>query len=100
LNKYILSIDKWNEEEIKNRTKILLDRAVEIWKYPSVTYEPPSNSENIFTLEDDDVNFTNESIVSFSILGESYKAKNWTEFYEQVALTLYDLDSEYCRQNL
>ncbi|MFQ4257372.1 DUF262 domain-containing protein, partial [Clostridioides difficile] len=93
LNKYISSIDKWNEEEIKNRTKILLDRAVEIWKYPSVTYEPPSNSENIFTLEDDDVNFTNESIVSFSILGESYKAKNWTEFYEQVALTLYDLDS-------
>ncbi|KPI48755.1 hypothetical protein IM33_16785 [Clostridioides difficile] len=92
LNKYISFIDKWNEEEIKNRTKILLDRAVEIWKYPNVTYEPPSNSENIFTLEDDDVNFTNESIVSFSILGESYKVKNWTEFYEQVALTLYDLD--------
>ncbi|MDB0440176.1 DUF262 domain-containing protein [Clostridioides difficile] len=93
LNKYISYIDKWDEEEIKNRTKILLKRALEIWEYPIVTYEPPNNSENIFTLEDDDVNFTNESIVSFSILGEQYKVKNWTEFYEQVAFTLYDLDS-------
>lgn len=93
LNKYISCIDKWDEEEIKNRTKILLKRALEIWEYPIATYEPPSNSENIFTLEDDDVNFTNESIVSFSILGEQYKVKNWTEFYEQVAFTLYDLDS-------
>ncbi|MGO0906895.1 DUF262 domain-containing protein [Clostridioides difficile] len=93
LNKYISYIDKWDEEEIKNRTKILLKRALVIWEYPIATYEPPNNSENIFTLEDDDVNFTNESIVSFSILGEQYKVKNWTEFYEQVAFTLYDLDS-------
>lgn len=82
LNKYILFIDKWNEEEIKNRIKILLDRVVEIWKYLSVIYEFLSNSENIFMLEDDDVNFINESIVLFSILGELYKVKNWIEFYE------------------
>ncbi|GAA3656562.1 GmrSD restriction endonuclease domain-containing protein [Asaccharospora irregularis] len=92
LNKYISAIEKWSEEEIKNRTKILLNRALEIWKYPSTIYEPPRNSENLFTLEDEDINFTNESIVSFSILGECHKVKNWTEFYEQAAFTLYDLD--------
>lgn len=93
LNKYISSIDNWNEEEIKNRTEILLNRALEIWKYPNVMYQPPTNSEKIFTLEDDDINFTNENIIYFSILGEHHKVKNWTEFYEQIAFTLYDLDS-------
>lgn len=93
LNKYISSIEDWNEDEIKNRTKILLNRALAIWKYPNVMYEPPINSEKVFTLEEEEINFTNENIIYFSILGEHHKVKNWTEFYEQIAFTLYDLDS-------
>lgn len=68
LNKYISNIDKWDEEEIKNRSKILKTRGLEIWRYPSTNYEPPINSERLFTLEDEDINFTSESIVSCRIL--------------------------------
>lgn len=93
LNKYISTIDEWNEQEIKNRAKILLDLALQIWKYPTTTYKSIIDNEKLFTLADEDKDFTNEKIISFKIIEDRYKVANWKEFYEKVACILYDLDS-------
>ncbi|HBG4973241.1 TPA: DUF262 domain-containing protein [Clostridioides difficile] len=93
LNKYISMIDKWNEEEMKNRAEMLLNLALNIWKYPTTTYKPISDNEKVFTLLDDEKDFTNEKIISFKIMEDSYKVSNWKEFYVKVACILYDLDS-------
>ncbi len=93
LNKYISTIDEWNEQEIKNRAKILLDLALQIWQYPTTTYKPIIDNEKLFTLADDDKDFTNEKIISFKTIEDCYKVVNWKEFYEKVACILYDLDS-------
>lgn len=50
LNKYISTIDEWNEQEIKNRAKILLDLALQIWQYPTTTYKPIIDNEKLFTI--------------------------------------------------
>lgn len=93
LNKYLSEINTWNEDEIKNRGRILLDKALEIWKYPNSEYDPSQESENIFTLDDENVDFTGEKIISFNIFSQDCKVNNWTEFYEQILMILYNLDA-------
>ena len=93
LNKYISTIDHWNEDEIIKRAEILFDRSLDIWPYPDFGYEQiETNNENTFSLSDEDINFTGESVVSFEIFKESYKVSNWKEFYEKLLNMLYDLD--------
>lgn len=93
LNKYISTIDHWNEDEIIKRSEILFDRSLDIWLYPDFGYEQiETNNENMFSLSDEDINFTGESVVSFEIFKESYKVSNWKEFYEKLLNMLYDLD--------
>lgn len=91
LNKYLSSIDRWNEEELLNRTQILFNIALEIWKYPSTSFVEERTSENLYSLSDDD-DFTNTKVRSFVFMGDEYKVKNWTELYEKVCLMLYDLE--------
>lgn len=93
LNKYISTIDHWNEDEIIKRAEILFDRSLKIWKYPDFRYEElKTANEKMFSLSDEDINFTGESVVSFEIFKETYKVSSWKEFYERLTNILYDLD--------
>lgn len=93
LNKYISSLDSWDEGEIIKRARKLLKRGLEIWKYPDCEYQQLEiSNEKSFSLDEEDINFTGESIVSFEMFGDYYKVSSWSEFYEHVISTLYDLD--------
>ena len=37
LNAYLVKLTEWNEQRIKERAKILADKAKEIWEYPEMT---------------------------------------------------------------
>ena len=37
LNAYLVKLTKWNEQHIKERAKILADKAKEIWEFPNMT---------------------------------------------------------------
>lgn len=37
LNAYLVKITEWNEQHIKERAKILADKAKDIWEYPNMT---------------------------------------------------------------
>lgn len=39
LNGYLVMQDKWNEEKIKERAKLLTETALKIWSYPEITQE-------------------------------------------------------------
>ena len=39
LNGYLVMQDKWNEEKIKERAKLLTETALKIWLYPEITQE-------------------------------------------------------------
>lgn len=39
LNSYVITADKWTEEEIKQRANILAEKAIRIWAYPALTDE-------------------------------------------------------------
>lgn len=91
LNKYLISIDKWGEEEIIARSEKLYDLALEIWGYPDINYIAESFKENLFSLADED-DFTNSKLKQFSFLSDMTKVSNWTKMYEIVCLSVYDLE--------
>ncbi len=91
LNKYLSEIDEWNEDTIKVRAEKLFSVAAKIWSYPVVDYSFEDENSNTFSLEDND-DFTNTSVERFSFLGESMKVTSWTELYENVCRSLYELD--------
>jgi len=90
LNKYLSTIEKWNEGNIKKRARKLRDRALKIWKYPSTEYAPKKDMNKIFTLADEEIIFTGKTIISFSYGEyEDYKVGTWKKFYELIAKELY-----------
>lgn len=60
LNKYLAKLEHWNEQEILNRSKILSNLAVQIWKCPELNEEvlnkyktiEKEKSEKTYTIED------------------------------------------------
>lgn len=91
LNKYIASVEKWDEEEINKRTERLFDIAKEIWKYPNTKYKIEKSKENLFYISEEE-DLTNTKVKSFSFMGIEQQCKTWTELFEEVCKMLYDLD--------
>lgn len=91
LNRYLVNIEHWTEEEIINRCEELYNLSLNIWKYPNVEGIQESFKENIFSLADED-DFTNTKVKQFAFLSDMVKVKNWTKLYETVCSSIYDLE--------
>ena len=39
INSYVVLQNEWNDDKIRERAKLLADKAVQIWKYPTLTEE-------------------------------------------------------------
>jgi hypothetical protein len=104
LNKYIVQQERWDEKTIKERSGLLTERAIEIWKpyngakINSLKISRSSTYE--FTLDGD------EDVTNFDILAYKYSSSNkifvnsWIEFYVQISKYLYDFDAEKFRELL
>ena len=93
LNRYISELTEWNESTIKARAKVLVKRSIEIWNYPVSEYRFSEDELKLYTLNDDDINFTGEKIVSFKVMeGKEIKVDSWKDFYRRLTKILYDLD--------
>ena len=53
MNQWIGQQDKWTEAELVERNNILVQRALEIWEYPSTDYKAPEKLLDMVSLEDD-----------------------------------------------
>lgn len=91
LNQYLKSLDNWNEEIIINRYKLLKEKAVQAWLYPSTTYEVQKDDAKIFTLSDEQ-SFTGETILEFSFEDKNYEVSSWADFYFYIVKILYTKD--------
>lgn len=87
LNKYISSCDKWTENEIIERKKLLAQRAKDIWSLPVSSYLPPEKITDDLTLEDD-IDFTGKILVSFDLFDITYKVDSWKNMHVHVVSEL------------
>ena len=90
LNAYVKSCESWGEEQIIKRANLLSEVATQIWEIPATSFAPEVVEEWI-TLEDD-IDFTNKTIVKFNFLGDEIASDNITDVYKKINALLYVLD--------
>lgn len=90
LNTYIKTCNTWTEEQIIERAKILLDWAQKIWQMPITSFVPDVVEE--WTTLDDEIDFTNKTVIKIDVLGDEIACDNITDAYKKVNAVLYMLD--------
>jgi uncharacterized protein with ParB-like and HNH nuclease domain len=91
LNDFVQKQNTWNKENILERAKLLIERAIHIWKSCQTNYENKRDIENTYSL-DDEIDFTGEKIKFFSIKGQKITVDYWFNFLQQLCIILYDLE--------
>lgn len=87
INSYLKTIDVWNLETYTQRTKLLTDRFLEIWKLPNIQIEKnPSIGEiNIFEIDDP----TGKSMQYARFFGKVVRSKSADSKLEYAGLLIY-----------
>ncbi len=93
LNKMLHNLNEWNEKSIIQRAELLRDKSLKIWEYPVNNYISEEDEAKLFTLADDEMNFTGEKVLSFKIMEDKeIKVNSWKDFYRKATKILFDLD--------
>ena len=88
MNQFIAQNTKWGTEELKNRAEHLKKQAIKLWPFVVTTYAPHEKEFDEYAL-DDDINFTNKTIVKYRLNGVESEVKSWAEMYTSVLRTLH-----------
>lgn len=92
LNHYIAQFDKWDEEELELRKAKLSEMALGIWEYPTTSYIPLQEEEDIVSLSEDNGIATNRDIQFFIFQEERTEVSNWTEMMWEMAHKLFAIN--------
>ncbi|MFV4979894.1 HNH endonuclease family protein [Lactobacillus delbrueckii] len=90
LNDFVKGCDQWTEKELKERSELLKQTALKLWPMPSSNFQPKVVENEVYGLDDDN-NYANVKIASYSLMNTSYKLpkRTWKEdVYRSCAGTL------------
>lgn len=88
MNSWIAEQEKWGLLELRERTKILEERIIEIWGYPKTKYVPRIEPQNYITL-DDDIDLTGKKLSKVAFKGTEKHVDNWVDMYDYVLTLLH-----------
>ena len=91
MNQWIAKKNKWSLAELEERSQYLMNKALEIWKFPVTDFKPAEKQMDTFTLEDD-INLTGRSIAKFSYKSMEQPVTSWVEMYESMMKILHSED--------
>lgn len=90
LNDFIKKCDTWGETEIRNRARLLYEKAIKIWWIPK---SPDRTEEKDEWVDwDEDYDFTNKRIGQITVLNSIIKTTDMTDAYRKIHETLYELE--------
>lgn len=88
MNQLIAKYDKWTLDEITDRNKKLIDKALRIWPMAETKYEPVVKTLDSISLADE-YDLKGRKIVRFSFKGAEQPVKSWIDMYVKVISSLY-----------
>ncbi|MFV4961022.1 DUF262 domain-containing protein [Lactobacillus delbrueckii subsp. allosunkii] len=96
LNDFVKGCDQWTEKELIERSELLKQTALKLWPMPSSNFQPKVVENEVYGLDDDN-NYANVKIASYSLMNTPYKLPK-REMYIGVVRALYELDPAPMRQ--
>ncbi|MFV4896829.1 DUF262 domain-containing protein [Lactobacillus delbrueckii] len=99
LNDFVKGCDHWTEKELIERSELLKQTALKLWPMPSSNFQSKVVENEVYGLDDDN-NYANVKIASYSLMNTPYKLpkRTWKEMYIGVVRALYELDPAPMRQ--
>lgn len=91
LNAWIAAKDKWTLEELEERSRYLMGRALAIWAAPATDYKPEEKQLDAYTLEDEG-ELTGRLIAKFTFKNTEQPVTSWVEMFRKVLQILYAED--------
>ncbi|MCY3024933.1 DUF262 domain-containing protein [Aerococcus loyolae] len=93
LNALPREVDHWNEETIKERTRLLADKALEVWPYPEVDFEIKEDNQDGLETYDGEKDYRSYKIKGYIFRDQEYRpVKRWNTFLVEVLQELAHLD--------
>jgi uncharacterized protein with ParB-like and HNH nuclease domain len=93
LNKEVLGAEKWNEEAIVNRAKILAEKLISEFNYVEMHSDINESNELSFGVNSG-IDFSDTKPDGFSFVGEYTKVSSWSDLLTKFISTAYDLDTD------
>ncbi len=93
INNYVKSQESWGLEQLETRSRLLADRALDLWPYPETTFEP---EKEVIPFEPmgTDRSFTGRKIVAIELEGTKSAVNNWRDMLVKTMRMLLDQDRE------
>lgn len=91
MNQWVARQDAWGEPQMKEREEKLEKSFLELWPYPSSTYEPKKTLSESAAL-DSDAEFTGRRISGFNFMGVHYIVNQWNDMLAKVLQLVYELE--------
>lgn len=89
LNHYIAQFDKWGEEELEQRKAKLSEKALSIWAYPSTTFVPAQQEDDVVSLSEDNGVATYRDIQYFIFKEERQDVSLWSDMMMEMMNKLF-----------
>ncbi|MDM0977309.1 DUF262 domain-containing HNH endonuclease family protein [Clostridium perfringens] len=93
LNKEVLAANKWDENAILNRAKVLANILIEKFEYLEIHSDVNKNKELSFRVNSG-IDFSDTKPNCFYFVGEFTKVKSWVELLTKFIGIAYDLNTE------
>lgn len=97
LNSYLSSIDKWDIANYKERTKILTNRFMEVWKYPDVVVDEIEEFDEVNIFDADSP--TGKKLEYFIFEDNKVEENTISQMYSYVIRSLHEKNSQLLLSN-
>ncbi|MFR0600107.1 HNH endonuclease family protein [Lactobacillus equicursoris] len=94
LNDFLKNCDQWTEKELNERNELIKQSALKLWPMPTTNFQLKISENEVFGLDEEN-DYANVKIVSYSFMNTPYKLtkRTWKEMYIGVVRALYELDA-------
>jgi hypothetical protein len=91
-NKYLATVEKWDEEEIDKRFAQIADRALRIWKFPNIAIDDDYDNGEVNIFEADDPKYRKLEYAVF--FDQRLEINQVAKLYAEVFKQLFELQPE------
>lgn len=92
MNQKIAAKDIWGLEELEERNKELVKKALEIWDYPTTDFAPIEKEFESCSLDDENFDLKGREIIKYSYLNVEQPVSSWVEMFENMVKYLHEKD--------
>ncbi|WP_297522722.1 DUF262 domain-containing protein [uncultured Clostridium sp.] len=91
LNRFIATREQWTEKEIIERSLLLFDDAIKIWKPIQSVYKLTKRRRVLYYLADDE-DLTNDLVKGMIFEGIQYNVRSFKEIFDTIINILFDVE--------